>query len=450
MTDITPTKTHRDENFPVASLLIAPRHRATILAFYRFVRAADDVADSAVLSAPEKVARLDRLEAGLLGQENAGPEVSTLRNALAARNLSPRHAQDLLAEVLAGDGVRTDLLRELERDYAVQPPVLRQLEGLQPAALAATLIEGIRLPPNEADAGRRQFFALNPVPNYFFQRDPQVVLGNRLVVSSMANDAREREPLLARTIFAHHPALADVAATFEIEVPPSGAPQHDSGFPYPTLEGGDVLVVNSEIVMVGLSERTNRRGVETLAEYLRLEETSFRHMVVVELPHKRAYMHLDTVFTLIDRGLCLAHLPVVEPGGPESAHVYSVDLYARELTFTLRAGLLRTLAELGVELSVVPCGGALEAIDQQREQWTDGANAFALAPGVVLLYQRNRKTIAELARRGFRVLGGEEVAAGREDLMSGGPAVVTLWSNELSRARGGPRCMTMPLERERV
>ncbi|HEY6322483.1 MAG TPA: arginine deiminase family protein [Thermoanaerobaculia bacterium] len=359
-------------------------------------------------------------------------------------------AQDLLAEVLAGDAVRRDLLRELERDYAVQPPVLRQLERLAPAALAATLIEGIRLPPNEADAGRRQFFALNPVPNYFFQRDPQVVLGNRLVVSSMANDAREREPLLARTIFAHHPALAAVAATFEIEVPPSGAPQHDPGFPYPTLEGGDVVVVDAEIVMVGLSERTNRRGVETLAEYLRLEETSFRHMVVVELPHKRSYMHLDTVFTLIDRGLCLAHLPVVEPGGPESAHVYSVDLYARELTFTLRAGLLRTLGEMGVELSVVPCGGALEAIDQQREQWTDGANAFALAPGVVLLYQRNRKTIAELARRGFRVLAGEDVAAGREDLMSGGPAVVTLWSNELSRARGGPRCMTMPLERERV
>jgi len=359
-------------------------------------------------------------------------------------------AQDLLAEVLAGEAVRDDLLRELGRDYAVPPPVLRQLSGLAPATLAATLIEGIRLPPDAADAGRRQYFALNPVPNYFFQRDPQVVLGNRLVVSSMANDAREREPLLARTVFAHHPALAEVAATFEIEVPPSGAPQHDPGFPYPTLEGGDVVVVSPEIVVVGLSERTNRRGVETLAEYLRLEETSFQHMVVVELPHKRSYMHLDTVFTLIDRGLCLAHLPVVEPGGPESAHVYSVDLYARELTFTLRAGLLRTLAELGVKLDVVPCGGAVEAIDQQREQWTDGANAFALAPGVILLYQRNRKTIAELERRGFRSLPGEEVAAGRHDLMGGGPAVVTLWSNELSRARGGPRCMTMPLERDRL
>jgi arginine deiminase len=386
----------------------------------------------------------------ILDGDEARDEHAMFCQVLQRAGVEALDAQDLLGEVLAGEAVRGEILRELERDYAVQPPVLRQLSGLTPARLAAKLIEGIRLPPDAADAGRRQFFALNPVPNYFFQRDPQVVLGNRLVVSSMANDAREREPLLARTIFAHHPALAEVAATFEIDVPPSGAPQHDPGFPYPTLEGGDVVVVSPEIVMVGLSERTNRRGVETLAEYLRLEETSFRHMVVVELPHRRSYMHLDTVFTVIDRGLCLAHLPVVEPGGPESAHVYSVDLYARELTFTLRPGLLRTLAELGVKLDVVPCGGAVEAIDQQREQWTDGANAFALAPGVILLYQRNRKTIAELERHGFRVLPGEEAAAGRHDLITGGPAVVTLWSNELSRARGGPRCMTMPLERDRL
>src|SRR5215467_10888394 len=111
MTDITPTKTHRDENFPVASLMIAPRHRATILAFYRFVRAADDVADSPVLSAPEKVARLDRLEAGLLGQADAGIEASNLRSALAARNLSPRHAQDLLT------AFRTDATKLRYRDW---------------------------------------------------------------------------------------------------------------------------------------------------------------------------------------------------------------------------------------------------------------------------------------------------------------------------------------------
>jgi arginine deiminase len=101
-----------------------------------------------------------------------------------------------------------------------------------------------------------------------------------------------------------------------------------------------------------------------------------------------------------------------------------------------------------MEVEVVPCGGPSEAIDQQREQWTDGANAFALAPGVILLYRRNRKTIEELGRRGFRVLPEEEVAAGEHSLLDAGPTVVTLAANELSRARGGPRCMTMPVERD--
>jgi squalene synthase HpnC len=110
-TEITVAKTHRDENFPVASLLIAPRHRATILAFYRFVRAADDVADSPTLSAPEKIARLDRLEAGLLGDEKAGAEALALRRALAARNLSPLHAQDLLS------AFRTDATKLRYRDW---------------------------------------------------------------------------------------------------------------------------------------------------------------------------------------------------------------------------------------------------------------------------------------------------------------------------------------------
>ena len=128
--------------------------------------------------------------------------------------------------------------------------------------------------------------------------------------------------------------------------------------------------------------------------------------------------------------------------------VYSVDLYARELAFAVRPSLLRALADLGVELDVIPCGGVGEEIDQQREQWTDGANAFALAPGVLLLYRRNRKTIEELGRRGFRILPEEEVAAGKHTLLDAGPTVVTLAANELSRARGGPRCMTMPVERD--
>jgi arginine deiminase len=356
--------------------------------------------------------------------------------------------QSLLADVLANEAPRKQLLDELEAEYGVPFSLVHHLKELSPQGLASALIEGIRNPAEVSDPGRLQFFQLNPVPNYFFQRDPQVVMGNRVVISSMATDAREREPLLARTLFEHHPALSGTAALFEIDVPPSGAPQHNPHFPYPNLEGGDVLVVSPEIVLVGLSERTNRRGIEVLAEYLRLEETPFRHLIMVELPRRRSYMHLDTVFTLIDRNLCLAHLPVVQSGGPESAHVYSVDLYAKELTFTLRSSLLKALADFGVELDVVPCGGASDAIDQQREQWTDGANAFAIAPGLIFLYRRNRRTIEELARRGWRILPDEEAAAGKHDLLGGGPAVVSLASNELSRARGGPRCMTMPLERD--
>jgi arginine deiminase len=383
----------------------------------------------------------------ILDGDEAREEHDLFSRVLRQAGVEVYEAQDLLADVLAQPDPRKRLLEELEAEYGVPFSLVRRLDEMPSAELAAALTGGIRTLAALADTGRL-LFELNPVPNYFFQRDPQVVMGNRVVISSMATDAREREPLLARALFEHHPALAGAAGIFEIDVPPSGAPHHNPHFPYPNLEGGDVLVVSPEIILVGLSERTNRRGIETLAEYLRKEETSFRHLIMVELPRRRSYMHLDTVFTVIDRNLCLAYLPVIQPGGPESAHVYSVDLYAEQLTFTLRPSLLEVLKDLGLDLEVVACGGAQEPIDQQREQWTDGANAFAIAPGRIVLYRRNHKTMAELAARGWRILPGEEVAAGQHDLLGGAPAAISLWSNELSRARGGPRCMTMPVERD--
>ena len=291
----------------------------------------------------------------------------------------------------------------------------------------------------------QHLFALDPLPNYFFQRDPQVVLGDRVLVSAMATAARRREPLLARAIFTFHPELAAGGRLIDVEVP-----EHDASYPFRNLEGGDLLVPSPEVVLLGISERTNRWGVEYLAEYLRREQTAFRRLIVVELPHRRSYMHLDTVFTVIDRGLCLGYRPVVEPGTQESAHVYQVDLEARQLSFSVRRSLRRALAEAGLEVELVPCGGGADVLDQEREQWTDGANAFAIAPGVIVLYRRNRRTCEELAARGWRIVGEEEVEDGSEPVLGCGPTVVTLEGNELSRARGGPRCMTMPLERENV
>jgi arginine deiminase len=358
------------------------------------------------------------------------------------------YAQDLLAEVLgAGGEARGWLLGELERSFGAPPRLTGRLAELDPAALAEAVVAGLR----SADAGGdpNRLFELDPLPNYFFQRDPQVVIGERVMMAAMATDAREREPLLARALFTFHPELAAAGAPLiDVETTPAAGPAHGADFTFRTIEGGDVLIPSPGVVLVGVSERTNRWGVEYLAEYLRREETGFHHMIVVDLPRRRSFMHLDTVFTFIDRGLCLGYLPVIEPGTPESAHVYLVDLSARHLSFTVSRSLRDALSAVGLEVDVVPCGGAADLLDQEREQWTDGANAFAIAPGVIVLYRRNRRTVEALVERGWRVVGEVEIESGGDPVVGRGPTVVVLDGDELSRARGGPRCMTMPLERD--
>ncbi len=372
----------------------------------------------------------------ILYSRRARQEHDSFASVLRAAGVETLDPQDLLADVLAGAAVRRRLLGRLE-ERGTSAGVLRELEGLEPAKLATRLVTGI---PADTEAG--SFYRLPPIPNYFFQRDPQVVLGDRVLVSSMATDARERESLLAQTIFESHPRLAGFSDLVDLHAAGGGLARP------PRLEGGDVLIPSPEVVLVGLSERTNRRGVEALARTLRRDAGGFRHLLVVELPARRSYMHLDTVLTFIDHGLCLAYLPVVAAGGEEAGDVYRIDLAAPELAYTVCPGLTRALASVGIEVELVPCGGSRSRIDQQREQWTDGANAFALAPGVIATYRRNRRTTEELARRGWRVVAEEEVIAGSQELLGQGPTVVTLLDNELSRARGGPRCMTMPLERD--
>ena len=388
----------------------------------------------------------------ILYGDEAREEHDLFRGIFERAGVEVLEARDLLAEALAVDLARRELLGELEREYFVERRVIERLDDLDAAELADALICG--LPTERSDLPPRPvetFFDLDPLPNYFFQRDPQAVIGDRVMISSMATEAREREPLIARTLFDHHPGLSPAARSFSLDALHHGGKDvtgSSRAFPYPDIEGGDVLVASPEVLLVGVSERTNRRGVEALAEAMRSEETTFRHLLLLELPARRSCMHLDTVFTLIDRGTCLAYLPVMLPGAPESAHAYYVDLTARELAFAVRSSPLEAMADLGLELEVVPCGGADDLIEQQREQWTDGANAFAIAPGVILLYQRNRRTLDELDRRGWRVLSELDVVEGREEVLGHGRTVVTLAGNELSRARGGPRCMTAPLLRD--
>jgi arginine deiminase len=395
--------------------------------------------------APSRMERL--LFDDILDSRQARREHDSFCRVLQKAGAETLDPEELLAEVLEDGDAREQVLAVLQRRYGLASARVDSLEGLDPEELAAVTIRGLRTEGPPIHGRERRFFDLDPLPNYFFQRDPLVVIGNRVVVSAMATEAREREPYLSRLIFDRHPRLADYEDLFQIDSPTSWDAERELGYPYPQLEGGDVLIASPEVLLIGVSARTNMQGAELLAEYLRSNDTSFRRVLLVQLPSKRSYMHLDTVFTFIDRGTCLAFLPVVEAGGAESARVYSIDLTAEVLSLTPRPSLKEALAEADISVSFVPCGGGEDLISQYREQWTDGANAFAVAPGVITLYRRNRATVEELERRGWRVLRDEEALADGVELVGQGPTVVTLQSNELSRARGGPRCMTMPLER---
>ena len=380
----------------------------------------------------------------ILYGDEAREEHDLFRGVFERAGVEVVEAQELLAEALASEEARAEIVEDLD----LEPPVAERLGALDAAGLAEALIAGLRAEEApEEGAPAERLFDFDPVPNYFFQRDPQAVLGERVMISAMATEARSREPLLGRAIVRHHP---DFQGLTRINLRGPSGRRGPRAFPLPHIEGGDVLVASDEILLVGISERTNRRGLEGLAEYLRYEETPFRHLIQVELPARRSCMHLDTVFTLIDHETCLGYLPVVQPGHAESAHVYNVDLTAKELSFRVRPSLLDALADLGMPLEIVPCGGGDDPVAQQREQWTDGANAFALAPGVIFSYARNRRTLDELDGRGWRVISDVEVVEEGVEVLDAGRTVVTLAGNELSRARGGPRCMTAPLLRDEL
>ena len=358
-------------------------------------------------------------------------------------------ARDLLAEVLAVKEHREAILEDLERKllWGTEPGGrLRELSGND---LASALVTGIEKPAREAAQSSSELYWLPPIPNYFFQRDPLVVVGDRVIRGSMATPARLREPLLSGYIFQYHPRFARSDGVFWFR---EFSADFNRSAPYarmrPTLEGGDVLVLRSDLLLIGYSERTERTTIERLAEQLKAQKSPVKRLFVVAIPPARATMHLDTVFTVISRDECLVYGPMILAGGTEEADVYQCDLTRREIAWTSGKDLLTSLKAQGLDLAPVRCGGD-DPIAERREQWTDGANAFALAPGIILLYDRNVRTAEELARVGYRIVDEDDLLLGREELdVRKGKCAVRLAAHELSRARGGPRCMAMPLVRE--
>lgn len=257
-------------------------------------------------------------------------------------------------------------------------------------------------------------FYMDPMPNMYFTRDQGACIGNGISIHHMSTATRRRESLLLRYMY-----------EFNSDFAPAGTEKwYDYDDPY-SLEGGDILVLSKDIVAIGLSERTTAAGIETLARNL-LTGSDFKKVLVFNIPKKRAFMHLDTVFTMVDYDKFSIH-PEIE--GPLQLYELSLgaggDIHLGSMTDDLASILAGELGLPAVKL--IRCGGD-DAMAAQREQWNDGSNTLCIAPGKVITYERNYVTNDLLDRNGIEVL--------------------TMPSSELSRGRGGPRCMSCPVNRD--
>lgn len=384
----------------------------------------------------------------ILFGERAREEHRRLCKLLEVLGVQTVEMRGLLEQTLEIEEARTWLLDAVLED--VSGRVAERLQGAKPHELAEFFVGGARYRQSPDALQTHDLFDVFPAPNWCFQRDPQVVVGNGVIFSAMATLTRARETLLSRTVFRFHPEYRDTPVILDPLQASVGKPLY-LGMNRPCFEGGDIMVLSEDVLVVGYSERTNRTGVRQLVQALARQEQGPRWLIVAALPHKRAYMHLDTVITQIDRDECLAFTPVILPGHDDSASVYEFDLHEDDPRPRQGSSLLTALAARGMDLKPVSCGGD-DPMHQQREQWTDGANALAVAPGLIVLYERNVQTAEALNQAGYRILDADDVIAGREklDADAGGKTCVVLPSNEISRARGGPHCLTHGLVRDRV
>lgn len=312
---------------------------------------------------------------------------------------------------------------------------------LQAAAASLARIRAT-LDPATGDA-----FALPPAPNLMFMRDPCMTVFDRVVLGRMATAARAREPLLVAFALRH---ARSPGAAMCFDGDDSGRSER-----FRRLEGGDVLVLSPQTLMIGCSMRTSAQTLERLAtEALFAAHPNLQRILVVLMPEARSVMHLDTILTQVDRELFLGHQPLIM-GGPGRDALPVAELVRDGPTRRLpSATVLDVLREtLGNGMQIVPCGGS-DPLHQEREQWTDGANAVAVAPGHIVLYARNARTIAALAAHDFSEVRLSVVQSPQERaaiIADGNARPRTIYSfsgSELSRARGGGRCLTMPLLRE--
>jgi arginine deiminase len=339
---------------------------------------------------------------------------------------------DLLAEALALPEAREFFIRGT-LDVVPAELLGRRLLDLEPRALARVIIEGVEQEGGPlARALNNVGYVLPPLPNLFFPRDIGCVIGGHAVVGSMRYGVRWTEELLIKTLFTYHPALAGAGLLYD------GSEERRSDY---TLEGGDVHLLRPDLLVIGFSERSSPAAIDHLCEVV-FRATAVTDVLVVVMPKEPTAIHLDMLFTQVDRELCVVYPPYFV--GPERRAV----LHRRKGRDSVQEmpDFFAALRAVACPLEPVFAGGSHRA-SQDREQWTSACNFLALKPGMVLSYRRNEETIEALRRAGFRVVSSVDFVAFDDWLDTKHRTVITIDGDELVRGGGGPRCMSLPLRR---